>query len=43
LGIHKDYLKLIGGKEFNPIKKKISLKVQDDFFHPILKVYRKHK
>lgn len=36
LGIHKDYLKLVGDKEFRPIKKKIGLKTQKFFHHPII-------
>jgi len=37
LGIHKDYLKLVGGKEFQPIKRKVGLKTQNFFHHPIVK------
>ena len=36
LGIHKDYLKMVGDKEFRPIKKKIGLKTQKFFHHPII-------
>lgn len=38
LGIHQDYLELVGDKEFQPIRKKINLQVQDFFHHPIIKV-----
>jgi len=38
LGIHRDYLKLVGVKEFRPIRKKIGLKLRDSFYHPIVKV-----
>ena len=37
LGIHKGYLKVVGGKEFRPIKKRINLKLDEkNYFHPIL-------
>ena len=39
LGIHRDYLKLVGNKEFQPIRKKINLKTQDFFHHPIIKAW----
>lgn len=35
LGIHKDYLKHIGQKDFRPINKKIKLKLGSNFYHPI--------
>ncbi len=38
LGIHKDYLKLIGDGEFKPIKKRLNIKVQNFFHHPIVAV-----
>jgi len=38
LGIHKDYLKLIGGKEFIPIRKRLFIETRNDFYHPILEV-----
>lgn len=38
LGIHKDYLKLVGDKEFQPIKKKINIEARDFFHHPIAKI-----
>lgn len=43
LGIHKDYLKLIGGKEFQPITKKLYFQVQDFFHHPIIEAYELSK
>lgn len=36
LGIHKDYLKLVGGKEFKPIKEKFEIKKRDFFHNPII-------
>lgn len=39
LGIHKDYLKKIGGKEFKPIKKKYIIKETGNFYHPIQDVF----
>ena len=39
LGIHKDYLKLVGDKEFKPIRRKIGLKTQDFFHHPIVQSF----
>jgi len=38
LGIHKDYLKLVGGEEFIPIRKKIPIKTEDNFYHPIVEI-----
>ena len=38
LGIHKDYLTLVGDREFQPIRKKINIQTQDFFHHPIIKV-----
>jgi len=38
LGIHRDYLELVGDKEFQPIKKKINIEAQDFFYHPITKI-----
>ncbi len=35
LGIHKDYLKYIGEKEFMPIIKKIKIEATNNFYHPI--------
>ena len=35
LGIHRDYLKMIGGKEFKPIRKKIEIQETENFHHPI--------
>jgi len=37
LGIHKDYLKYIGDKEFQPIKEQIKIKETNNFYHPIAK------
>lgn len=39
LGIHKDYLKKIGGKEFKPIKKKYIIKETGNFYRPIKDVF----
>ena len=37
LGIHNGYLKVVGGKEFLPIKKKVNIKLDEkNYFHPIL-------
>lgn len=36
LGIHKDYLKYIGEREFRPIRKKIKIKTTNNFYHPIV-------
>ena len=36
LGVHKDYLRLIGGQEFKPIKKKIFIRESKSFYHPII-------
>ncbi|MDD5145920.1 MAG: radical SAM protein [Candidatus Pacebacteria bacterium] len=38
LGIHRDYLRVVGGEEFKPIKKRINLKISDNFYHPIISV-----
>lgn len=38
LGIHRDYLKLVGNKEFQPIKSKITIQSRNFFHHPIAKV-----
>lgn len=38
LGIHKDYLKYMGKKDFKPINKKIKLKLGSNFHHPINRV-----
>lgn len=35
LGIHKDYLEKVGGKEFKPIKEKYIIKERDDPYCPI--------
>lgn len=40
LGVHRDYLKLIGGREFKPIKKEINLKTGSYFHHPIIKIFK---
>ena len=37
LGIHKDYLKLVGDKEFQPIKEKLTLQT-GSFHHPVIGV-----
>lgn len=37
-GIHNDYLKIIGRKEFKPIKKVLSLRIGKDPHHPILDI-----
>ncbi len=36
LGIHKDYLKHVGGKEFQPIREKIKIEIINNFYHPIV-------
>jgi len=37
LGIHKGYLKMVGGNEFRPVKKKMNIKLDGrNYFHPIL-------
>ena len=36
LGIHRDYLKLVGDKEFQPIKIKLDLRFQDFYYKPIV-------
>ncbi len=41
LGIHKDYLKKIGGKEFQPIKNKYLIEETNSFYHPIQNVFIK--
>ncbi len=38
LGIHKDYLRVVGKEEFKPIKKRMGLKITDNFYHPIISV-----
>lgn len=38
LGIHRDYLKLIGDKEFQPIKNKLKVEGRNFFHHPIVRV-----
>lgn len=38
LGIHRDYLMLVGGGEFEPIKNKINIKTRNYFYHPIVKI-----
>lgn len=38
LGIHRDYLKLVGDKEFQPIKSKMRIQGRDFFHHPIIRV-----
>jgi len=43
LGIHKDYLKKIGGKEFKPIRKKMSIRTINYFHHPIIEVRKTAK
>jgi len=43
LGIHKDYLRLVGDKEFQPIRKKINVQTQDFFHHPIIEAYELSK
>jgi len=35
LGIHKEYLKKVGGGEFQPIKNKYLIKQTNNFYHPI--------
>ncbi len=40
LGIHRDYLRIVGGKEFRPIKKKVGLRTQRFFHHPIIKSFK---
>lgn len=42
LGIHKDYLKLVGGTEFSAIKNKnYTIEKGESFYHPIKNVYLK--
>jgi len=41
LGIHKDYLKKVGGEEFQPIKNKYLIKETNNFYHPIQDVFIK--
>lgn len=41
LGIHKEYLKHMGGKEFIPITKKLTIQESDNAYHPILEVESK--
>lgn len=38
LGIHKEYIELIGGEEFQPIIKNIKIKKREYFHNPIIKV-----
>lgn len=38
LGIHKDYLKLVGDGEFQPIREKVKIKTRDFFHNPIVKI-----
>ena len=38
LGIHKEYLEVIGGKEFKPLNLKLKLKLSDNFHHPIIDI-----
>ncbi len=42
VGLHKEYLKNIGRKDFNPIKKGLNIKKRDDFHHPIIRVEGKY-
>ncbi len=37
-GIHKDYLKVVGNKEFKPVKTDLRLNIKDDPYHPIINV-----
>jgi len=41
LGIHKEYIKKVGVKEFKPIKKKYIIKETGDSYHPIKDVFIK--
>jgi len=41
LGIHKDYLNKVKGKEFKPIKDDLIIEETGDFYHPIIKVSKK--
>ena len=41
LGIHKEYLKKVGGEEFQPIKNKYLIKETNNFYHPIQDVFIK--
>ena len=41
LGVHKEYLKKVGGKEFQPIKNKYLIKKTNNFYHPIQDVFIK--
>ena len=41
LGIHKEYIKKVGTKEFRPIKKKYLIEKTDSFYHPIKNVFIK--
>jgi len=38
LGIHKEYLEVVGAKEFKPLNLKLKLKLSDNFHHPILDI-----
>jgi len=38
LGIHRGYLRTVGSEEFKPIRKKMEIKIREDFFHPIKEV-----
>lgn len=38
LGIHKDYLKIVGDREFKPVEKKIFIQERDNFYHPIIEI-----
>ena len=37
-GIHRDYLKIIGEKEFWPLRKKVKIQKTNNFYHPIKSV-----
>ena len=40
LGVHKGYLKMVGEDEFRPIKKRVSIKLDEkNYFHPILDAF----
>ncbi len=41
LGIHKEYIKKVGTKEFRPIKKKYTIEETGNFYYPIKNVFIK--
>jgi len=41
LGVHKNYLELLGGKEFSPIQESYSIKTSKNYHHPIVSIKKK--